>query len=413
MSQQLLQLLTHVKKVGAAFDKGRKSNAKQASYFPSTENVSFVPISPLKDTLPVELQIQIFAHCRIQDLLQLKLVCRAFHQILSVHERQISRRYLRLRRHGTLPSPIHSEKTYTRNPEDDVVLLSDLFMPASSVKGGHLYTFRYILSLRRRQKLCSRLCYYLADRVMDRLLHSEPAFIKANFPTKSERNALVKRGIASLWFNLTPLMYYVLYFLETYCSARREQTNTLLRDFETRQLPFPIPLNKRKTMNKALQLEIIQSPPFTDTSTLISTHHCMQLLVSYLCHTVPPDESIVPDNSWIHSLLTISPFIRVVEYFSAEIGDGGNQRLQRKEFMQNFHNDLRGSEKDEVSSLIFENPVGGHQHSSINDVWFDAAKQELARRNALPHDMEPMWICNGIPILFGCPDCNDSVGWHA
>lgn len=86
------------------------------------------------------------------------------------------------------------------------MLLSDLFPPAKSAKGGHLYTFRYVHRLRRRQKLCSRLCYYLADRVMDRFVQCENAFMKSMFPTRKEKNALVQRGIASLWFNLTPLM---------------------------------------------------------------------------------------------------------------------------------------------------------------------------------------------------------------
>lgn len=172
----------------------------------SPGEVSFTPTSSPWDLLPVEIQIKIFAQCSVRDLLPLRLVCRAFYELLTVHEHSIARQYLRDRRHGTLPSPIDKARTYTRNPEDDVMLLSDLFPPGKSARGGHLYTFRYLHSLRRRQKLCSRLCYYLADRVMDRFMHSETTFIKTNFPSKSERNAFFKRGVASVWFNLTPLM---------------------------------------------------------------------------------------------------------------------------------------------------------------------------------------------------------------
>lgn len=167
---------------------------------------SVVPTSSPWDLLPVELQIEIFARCSAKDLLPLKLVCKSFYQLLTAHEQSIARHYLRQRRHGTLPSPIDSERTYTRNPEDDVVLLSDLFPPSKSAKGGHLYTFRYIHSLRRRQELCSRLCYYLADRVMDRFAQSEPLFMKHRLSTKDERNAFRQRGMASVWFNLNPLM---------------------------------------------------------------------------------------------------------------------------------------------------------------------------------------------------------------
>ena len=154
----------------------------------------------------MELQIKIFAHCSVYDLLPLKLVCRSFHQLLTSNEQSIARHYLRQRRHGTLPSPIDSERTYTRNPEDDVVLLSDLFPPSKSAKGGHLYTFRYIHSLRRRQRLCSRLSYYLADRVIDRFIRSETLFMKQSFLSRNGRKAFIQRGIASVWFNLTPLM---------------------------------------------------------------------------------------------------------------------------------------------------------------------------------------------------------------
>ncbi|KAL2008222.1 hypothetical protein VTN00DRAFT_8204 [Thermoascus crustaceus] len=353
----LFHLILNAKKFRSAVHKGRGGFYKRDPDIPpSPGEVSFTPTSSPWDLLPVEIQIKIFAQCSVRDLLPLRLVCRAFYELLTVHEQSIARQYLRDRRHGTLPSPIDKERTYTRNPEDDVMLLSDLFPPGKSARGGHLYTFRYLHSLRRRQKLCSRLCYYLADRVMDRFMHSETTFIKTNFPSKSERNAFFKRGVASVWFNLTPLMYCALFFLETYAEARREHRNSLLRDFEAGRLPVPIPPHVRRTMYRALQAKILQSPPFTDTSTLISTHHCMQLLVSYLRHTVPPDEQTggALDDSWIGSLLTISPFARIVEFFSAEIGDGGNQRAQRRDFMHNFHHDLMINERDERNSLIFD-----------------------------------------------------------
>ncbi|EYE90232.1 F-box protein [Aspergillus ruber CBS 135680] len=414
----IVHLLLHVKRARSALDRGRRADTKQNN--PSRHTVigeskssasvvgkvNPTPTSSPWDLLPVEIQIKIFAYCGVKDLLPLRLVCRGFYQVLTSHEQLISRQYLRQRRHGTLPSPIESERTYTRNPEDDVVLLSDLFPPAKSAKGGHLYTFRYVHSLRRRQKLCSRLCYYLADRVMDRFVQCENAFMKSMFPTRKEKNALVQRGIASLWFNLTPLMYYTLYFLESYSLARREHTNTLLREFEAGRLPVPIPPHLRRSMYRELQVRILRSPPFTDTSTLIATHHCMQLLLSYLRYTVPPEQGL-QDDGWIGSLLTVSPFLRLVEYFSAEIGDGGNQRLQRKDFMYNFDNDIMMHEKDDMNSLVFERAPNWHAHHSAADIWFDAAREELALRSAIPHDTEKIWIWNQIPLLLGCPHCRD------
>ena len=140
----------------------------------------------------------------------------------------------------------------------------------------------------------------------------------------------------------------------------------------------------------------------------------MQLLVAYLRHTVPSDEFGVFDDSWIGSLLTMSPFVRIMEFFSAEIGDGGNQRTQRREFMCNFHNDIETNERDDMNSLVFEPSPNIHMHGSVNDVLFDVAREELESRKAGPHEMEKVWVSEGIPILFGCQFCGqDSSGWCA
>lgn len=157
------------------------------------------------DNLPVELQISIFVECGIHDFLTLKLVCRGFNEVLTVHELAIAQKYLRRRRHGTLPSTTNNERTYTMNPEDDVVLLSDLFPPAKSAKGGYLYTFRYLHTLRRRQDLCARLSYYLANRVMDNFCGSHQSLVKSKFPSKSERDLMFERGTSQLQFKLIPL----------------------------------------------------------------------------------------------------------------------------------------------------------------------------------------------------------------
>lgn len=169
------------------------------------ENLNRTPSSSYWVYLPVEIQVSIFAQCSVHDFLPLRLVCRGFHEILAVHELVIAQEYLQRRRHGTLPSTISHERTYTMNPEDDVVLLSDLFPPSKSAKGGYLYTFRYLHSLRRRQTTCARLSRYLANRVMDRFLTLEQALVKNQFPSRVERNLFFDRGIAHLQFNITPL----------------------------------------------------------------------------------------------------------------------------------------------------------------------------------------------------------------
>ena len=136
----------------------------------------------------------------------LKLVSRAFRELIAIHEHAIAQKYLWHRRHGSLPSPIDGSRTYTHKPEDDVILLSDLFPPRET---GHnaadAYTFGYLRSLRRRQELCSGLAYYLADRVMDRYLRSDPS-LKSSFASKKDRLNFCRRGTALLQSKLIPLM---------------------------------------------------------------------------------------------------------------------------------------------------------------------------------------------------------------
>ena len=51
-----------------------------------------------------------------------------------------------------------------------------------------------------------KLAYYLADRVLDKYMQSDPS-IKASFASKRDRQVFYERGIAMLQFKLIPLMY--------------------------------------------------------------------------------------------------------------------------------------------------------------------------------------------------------------
>lgn len=187
----------------------------------------------------------------------------------------------------------------------------------------------------------------------------------------------------------------------------------LVQKYEAGQLPVPLPLEIRQRMYRELQTRILQSPPFTNTAALVATHHCMHLLVSYIRYAMSLDGQAEIDDSWISSLLTLAPFVRIVEFFSAEIGDGGSQRTQRKDFMYNFYSDTTKYEKDHMNSVVFARASAQNLHSSVQDIWFAAAAAELRARRAIPHDVEHVWVWNGIPIVFGCPDCHPTRGWQA
>ncbi|OAX83527.1 hypothetical protein ACJ72_02102 [Emergomyces africanus] len=285
---------------------------------PSLDRVS---TSSSWDRLPVEIQISIFGRCRLQDVVNLRLASRAFSALIDTHEQAISREYLRIRRHGSLPSPIDESRTYTREPEDDVILLSDLFPPPTVEHSGKdTYSFRYLWSLRRRQEVCSKLANYLADSILERYLRSDRAH-RAPFISKNHSQAFHEGGRAQLQFKLTPLMFYTLFFLETYARARSELQSDLYATYKAGRLPVAIQPIDRALMFHNLQAKIVHSPPFTNTATLVSTHHCIYLLVSYLRFKLSPEPPFyMPCDPWISMLLTSSGLGRIAEFFAAEKG---------------------------------------------------------------------------------------------
>ncbi|EEH33721.2 F-box domain-containing protein [Paracoccidioides lutzii Pb01] len=394
--------------------------------------------------LPVEIQINIFSHCRLQDIVHLRLASRAFTTLIDTHEEAISRKYLRLRRHGSLPSPIDESRTYTREPEDDVILLSDLFPPPRRENSDQgVYTFRYLWSLRKRQEVCSKLSYYLADRVLDRYMQTSPEN-EPPFASKKDLQASHECRVAQLQFKLTPLMcvniyllldatpisidqimiisiltitprFYTLFFLETYARARLDLQSDLYATYLAGRLPVPIQPPDRSRMFRKLQAEIVRTPPFTNTRTLISTHHCTHLLVSYLRFTLSPEPPFHTScDPWISMLLTTSGLGRIAEFFAAEKGGGNNQRTMRKEFMRNMQADWDASRNDVRACMVYGDGEESVKPPPIREIWFEAARTEMRVRGVLPHQTED-WVevSGGARISIGCQNCVSEDGWLA
>ena len=187
----------------------------------------------------------------------------------------------------------------------------------------------------------------------------------------------------------------------------------LVQKYEAGHLPVPLP-----TTYPTEDVPRVTNPNTSDSSLYQHGHigrdtplHAFAGFI-YTIHNVT-EGPVVMDDSWISSLLTLAPFVRIVEFFSAEIGDGGSQRTQRKDFMYNFYHDMTMYEKDHMHSAVFARASAQNLHSSVEDIWFAAAHAELTARRAIPHDVEHVWVWNGIPIVFGCPDCHRTRGWQA
>ncbi|OAL74535.1 hypothetical protein A7D00_0127 [Trichophyton violaceum] len=308
------------------------------------------------DELPVELVVNIFGLCRLQDLGSLLLVCRKFWYLLQVHEEAITREYLRIRRHGTLPSRNHKPSHYTRAPEDDVILLSDLFPPfVEDTSGREHYSFRF----------------------------------------------------------------YTMYFLKKYDEARLELQDSLYEAFEAGKLPVPVQPRDRSIMYRSLQTKILQAYPFLDSRALISAHHCIRLLIFSL-HRVLVAETPVTTSceKFIIMLLSTSGLERVTEFFAAEKG-GSNQRAMRKEFMRKTQLDWDNYRNDPKALKVFDALSGDcHYPPLMTEIWTGPAIEEISRRKLLiqhsNEDFVTLW--NDAHISLGCSYCartNAKIKWQA
>ncbi|PGH01339.1 hypothetical protein AJ80_09029 [Polytolypa hystricis UAMH7299] len=417
-------LEVQTRKFRAAFDKAssyfKKYHEVHAHRRSESEpRLSRINTSSCWDNLPVELQISIFGLCRLQDIYDLRRVSRAFHNLIDIHEQAIAREYLRIRRHGSLPRPIDESSSYTREPQDDVILLSDLFPPSTARGGGgrgasgrkDAYTFEYLWTLKRRQEVCSKLAYYIADRVMDRYMHYSS--YRSSFASKRDRKALSDRGIDLLQYKLTPLMFYTLFFLESYARARLQTRDYYYAEYLRGRLPALVQPSDRTTMYRDLQRTILQTPPFTDTATLISTHHCIHVLVTYLRSALSPEPPHQANDPCVSMLLTTCSLARIAEFFAAEKG-GGNQRVMRREFMHNMQADFDRYRDDESAAKVFGGGQAGKEPPPVREIWFEAAKNEMRERGVLQHETEE-WVVvwEGARISMGCQHCVGEEGWKA
>ncbi|EER28603.1 hypothetical protein CPC735_038670 [Coccidioides posadasii C735 delta SOWgp] len=408
---------TKSKKFFAAIEKATGYYAKATHGHPGAPNghQQVTHTSSHWDKLPVELQLSIFCQCRLRDIQCLRLVCRSFCDLVDANEHAIARDYLRIRRHGSLPSLTHRRITHSRAPQDDVILLSDLFPPPGAI--GDLrdaYTFRYLASLRRRQEICSKLSYYLADRILDRYTQSHPA-IKASFASKRDRQACYERGVARLQFKLTPLMFYVLYFLEVYSQSKSDQLDHMYSLLATGYQDVPLTRAHRIDGEHISQCHIIRSPPFEDPGVLISTHHVFFVLASYLLDAVAPDYPFNSNGDTLASMLLTIGLERIVEFFAAEKGGGYNQRTLRRTFMRNMQRDWDAYTKSDKVIGVYGGDERNHDPVPLDHIWHSPALEMLRRKGRIPHQSQD-WVIvwEGVKIYLHCQHCEGMRdGWAA
>lgn len=118
------------------------------------------------DNTPTELQICIFAQCRLEDILSLRLVCQAFLQTVDLNEHELVRQHLEARHQCSHPKEAESPLPYHNDSPDHLAQLSDLFPPPRSRNGIPHHSFAYLHHLKKRHSVCSQLSFYLAESVL-------------------------------------------------------------------------------------------------------------------------------------------------------------------------------------------------------------------------------------------------------
>lgn len=210
-----------------------------------------------------------------------------------------------------------------------------------------------------------------------------------------------------------------MFFLDAYAQARTNFKNALYKAFESGQLPVPVQPRDRSFMYRTLQARILQSPPFTDNKTLISTHHCVLLLVFTLHRILMAETPVRAACERFESmLLTSSGLGRIAEFFAAEKG-GGNQRALRREFMRKMQVDWDVYRSDIKSLKVFGSD--GEDHGDglttpppVREIWIESSLTEMSKRGLAPHnDDDHVMVWEGAVVSIGCPDCAREIGWRA
>ncbi|KAE8379203.1 hypothetical protein BDV26DRAFT_173178 [Aspergillus bertholletiae] len=344
--------------------------------------------------LPDSVLVKILTQCEVQDIYSLLLSCRILRRRISHLEYAISQAYLR---HRTRPDRRTTEETdsceLVPSVGDDLTFIAGLFPPPPpqySTSAGAAddlpeYSFGYLADLTRCWKTCVRLSYYLAEYVVYRHLRNDSSSLSSS---KTEQEVVYSKSVGLLQSRLLSSLAYIIFFLETYAS-----TESATRSAENAYLVES-------------QQSILQQPPFNNTQILLSTHHAMHLLCSSVRQLMAPDIAAASTETWLGLLLTTSTLERIVEFFVAAATDesakatasaASGHWTNRMEFMWQMRRDWG----EFVASGVLSLP-------QLRDVWFEAARREICRRGAIPHESEELVsVLHRSGVALRCEFCEE------
>ncbi|KAJ5306374.1 hypothetical protein N7508_005389 [Penicillium antarcticum] len=356
--------------------------------------------------LPSDVFVAIAASCSIKDIGSLSLTNHLLHDRVAKLEFAIAWAYIQLRKQKGYHD--HLWVYGSLSPGDDIHFISELFPPPPPKYSSGMdhdnagYSLGYLGDLHRCWETCLRLSYHLADHVVEHHLETDPLARPLWASSKTEKEVVYTKAVASLQAKLLHPIAYAIFFLESSASHSDDSEDSDNHYHHHRSLSSSV----------QRQQSILQKAPFTDTQILLSTHHCMQLLFSTMQRLMSPEIPHATSESWVSLLLTTSTMERIVQFFVSIAKD--DQRKQKclhdstwshkKEFLLSMRRDL--NEYMAHESYHGERPL----EPKLNHIWFHAAQSEMGKRGAIPHTVEEteVHVLHGSVVKLECTYCYDA-----
>lgn len=367
--------------------------------------------------LPSHVFVTILASCDLKDIGSLFLSCRALHDRVYKLEFAIAWAYIQLRKQMQHQSHCIDGGL---SPGDDISFISELFPsppPEYSTGMAHDnagYSLGYLGDLKRCWNTCIRLSHHLADHVVEHHLETDAIAQLLWSSSKTEREVVYSKAVASLQAKLLYPMYgpTMLFFLEAYLLEYRAYAVFFLESLASSDSDSDHSgHHKNMACSIERQQSILRKAPFDDTLIFLSTHHCMQLLFSTVQRLMGPEIPHSSAGSWLSILLTTSTMERILDFFVSiakddqrkQIGEHDSTWSHRKEFLWAMRKDLNeymASFNDHGEQTL---------EPKLNHIWFQAARNEMDRRGAIPHTVNysEVHVLLGSVVKWECEYCYD------
>ncbi|KAJ5857026.1 hypothetical protein N7455_007920 [Penicillium solitum] len=366
------------------------------------DSMSAGPKASAWKRLPSHVFVKILASCDLKDIGSLSLSCRALHDRVSKLEYAIAWAYIQLRKQ------MHHQRHCIDgglSPGDDIAFISELFPPPPPEYSTGMphdnaeYSLGYLGDLKRCWNTCIRLSHHLAAHVVGHHLETDTIAQPLWSSSKTEKEVVYSKAVASLQAKLLYPITYAVFFLESSASSGSDSDHSGHH-------------HKNMACSIERQQTIIRNAPFDDSLIFLSTHHCMQLLFSTVQRLMGPEIPHSTAESWFSLLLTTSTMERILDFFISiskddqrkQKGEHDSTWSHRKEFLWAMRQDL-----NEYMASFSDHSEQALLDPKLIHVWFQAAQNEMDERGAIPHTVgdSEVHVLHGSVVKLECEYCYD------